>query len=297
MNLVSPRAILARVAAQVPDSCRHNIIVVGSLAAAYHLLAGRPDELVHTKDIDCVLVPRVEALRAGKTLADTLLAAGWRRRAEGLHAAPGSPSTPDDALPVIRLNPPDSTDWYIELLGALDAGDARDRAFERVVLSDGSHYALASFRHLDLTAHEPVETAEGLRCARLSMLVLSNLLRNPTIRPDRMLAATGPGPRRSNKDLGRVVTLARLAGRATVATWPAEWADALRALHSTRWMELAARAGDGIRALLAREGDLQEALSLSRVGLLAHVPMTADEFRIAAERFLLDAIEPLEASG
>jgi hypothetical protein len=297
MSLISPRAILALVAAQVPESCRQNIIVVGSLAAAYHLLAGRPDDLVRTKDIDCVLVPRVEALRAGKTVADTLLAAGWRRRAEGPHAAPGSPNTPDDALPVIRLNPPDSTDWYIELLGALNAGDTRDRAFERVVLSDGGHYALASFRHLDVAAHQPLHTAEGLRCARLSMLVLSNLLRNPTIRPDRMLAPAGPGPRRSNKDLGRVVTLARLAGRATVATWPTEWADALRVFHSTRWTELAARAGDGIRALLASEGDLQEALSLSRIGLLAHVPMTVDEFRIAAERFLVDAVEQLEAAA
>lgn len=163
------------------------------------------------------------------------------------------------------------------------------------MLSDGGHYALASFRHLDLAGYEPVETAEGLRCARLSMLVLSNLLRNPTIRPDRMLAATGPGPRRSNKDLGRVVTLARLAGRDTVATWPAEWIGALQVLRSSRWTEAAAHAGDGIRALLASEGDLQEALSLSRVGLLAHVPMTIDEFRIAAERFLLDAVERIEA--
>jgi hypothetical protein len=111
MSPVSPRTVLARVAAHVPDSCRRNVIVVGSLAAAYHLLAGQPDELVRTKDIDCVLLPRVEALRAGKTVADTLLADGWRRRAEGPHAAPGSPDTPDDALPVIRLNPPDSTDW------------------------------------------------------------------------------------------------------------------------------------------------------------------------------------------
>lgn len=275
------------------ESCRHNIVVIGSLAAAYHLLDGRPDELVRTKDIDCMLVPRVEALQAGRTIADALLAAGWRRRAEGPHAGPGNPETPDEALPVIRLNPPDTTDWYIELLGALDADDAADRAFERVVLSDGGHFALASFRHLDVTALQPVDTAEGLRCARLSMLALSNLLRNPTIRPDRMLAPTGPGPRRSNKDLGRVVTLARLAGRTTVGTWPAEWVDALQALHSTSWREVAAGVGDGIRALLASEGDLQEALALSRLGLLAHVPMTPAEFRIAAERFLVDAIEPL----
>ena len=33
-----PRAVLARVAEKVPESCHNKVIVVGSLAAAYHLL-------------------------------------------------------------------------------------------------------------------------------------------------------------------------------------------------------------------------------------------------------------------
>lgn len=297
MSLLSPRLVLARVARQVPEPCRHNLIVVGSLAAAYQLVTEVEGGLVRTKDVDCVLVPRVEAVRAGKSVAEALLEAGWGRRAEGPHAEPGTPATADDDLPVVRLHPPDSTDWYVEMLSVLDGDDARDRTFDRLVLSDGGHYGLASFRHLDVVAHRPLETPEGLRCGRLAMLVLSNLLRNPTIRPERMLAITGPGPRRGNKDLGRVLAISRLAGRAAVATWPDDWREALETCYPRRWAALAAHVGDGVRALLVSAGDLAEALEISRTGLLAHVPMTVDGFRIVGERLLLDAIEPLEDSA
>lgn len=297
MTLLSPRAVLARVARQVPEECRANLIVVGSLAAAYQLLGERGGGLVRTKDIDCLLVPRIEAVRVGTSVANALLAAGWRRRAEGQHGQPGTSATADGDLPVIRLNPPDATDWYIELLSVLEAGDPRDRTFDRVVLRDGGHYAVASFRHLDVVAHQPIETPEGIRCARLSMLVLSNLLRNPTIRPDRMFVGTDPGPRRSNKDLGRVLSIARLVGRDGVGQWPAAWEDALRKYYAGEWPQLAARVGDGVRALLASEGDLREALELSRLGLLAQVAMTPDAFRVVAERLLVDAIGPLEGLG
>lgn len=226
-------------------------------------------------------------------MADALLAAGWRRRAEGPHATRGTAQTLDDDLPVVRLCPPDSTDWFIELLTIQDTGDERDRAFERVVLSDGGHYAVASFRYLDVAAYRAIETPEGIRCARLEMLALSNLLRNPVIRPERMQTPVGPGPKRSNKDLGRVLAIARLAGREVVAEWPAAWAEALRGLHASQWTELAGRVGAGVRALLASEGDLREALEISRGGLLASVLVTPDEFRAVGERLVVDAIDPL----
>jgi len=194
----------------------------------------------------------------------------------------------------VRLYPPDSPDWFIELLTVQEAGDERDRAFERVVLSDGGHYALASFRYLDVAAHRAIETPEGLRCARPAMLALSNLLRNPVVRPERMQTPAGPGPRRGNKDLGRVLTIARLAGRGAVVEWPAAWAETLRELYPKGWAGLGARVGDGVRALLASEGDLREALDLSRAGLLASVSVTLDEFRLVGERLLVDAVEPLE---
>lgn len=298
MSGISPRAVLARVAAQVPAGCRANIIVVGSLAAAYHLYREAADAVVRTKDIDCVLVPRIEAVRAGTEVADALISAGWQRRTEGPHGTPGGSMTADADLPVIRLYPPDSTEWYIELLSVLEGGDQRDRTFDRLVLADGSHYALASFRHLDVVGHAPAESPEGLRVATLPMLVLSNLLRNPIVRPDRMLVGGRPeGPKRSNKDLGRVLSIARLTGREETDTWPSAWADALQAYYSDRWRELAARVGGGVRELLAQSDDLAEALDVSRLGLLAATPVTLEEFRVVAQRLLVDAIEPLETSA
>ena len=294
MSLLSPRVVLARVARQLPAHCRPHIIVIGSLAAGYHLFAELEDGQVRTKDIDCILVPRVEAIRAGKAVAEALLAAGWRRRAEGPFAAPGTARTPANDLPVVRLYPPDSVEWFIELLTVQEAGDERDRAFDRMVLSDGGHYAVASFRYLDVAAYRAIETPDGIRCARLEMLALSNLLRNPVIRQERMQTPVGPGLKRSNKDLGRVLAIARLAGREIVAKWPSAWAEALRGLYPSEWTELAGRLGAGVRVLLASEGDLREALDISGSGLLASVLVTPDEFRAVAERLVVDAIEPLE---
>jgi len=297
MSLLSPRAVLARVARQLPAHCRQHIIVIGSLAAGYHLFAELEDGQVRTKDIDCILVPRVEAIRAGKAVAEALLAAGWRRRAEGPFAAPGTARTPANDLPVVRLYPPDSVEWFIELLTVQEAGDERDRAFDRMVLSDGGHYAVASFRYLDVAAYRAIETPDGIRCARLEMLALSNLLRNPVIRQERMQTPVGPGLKRSNKDLGRVLAIARLAGREIVAKWPSAWAEALRGLYPSEWTELAGRLGAGVRVLLASEGDLREALEITRGGLLASVLVTPDAFRAVAERLVVDAIEPLEEAA
>lgn len=189
-SLVSPRAVLARVAAQVPADCRANLIVIGSLAAAYQLFSDEEETAVRTKDMDCLLVPRIEAVRKGRSVAEALLAAGWKPPVDGRYAAPGVPETPDERLPV-----------------------------------------------------------------------------------------------------------ARLAGRPAVAEWPVAWAEALRELHPGEWPGLGRRVGAGVRALLANEGDLREALEVSRAGLLASLPLNADEFRIGAERLLVDAIEPLEQTA
>lgn len=39
MNLLSPRAVLKEVAAALPDECRGAVIIIGSLAAGYPILA------------------------------------------------------------------------------------------------------------------------------------------------------------------------------------------------------------------------------------------------------------------
>ena len=76
MKLVSPRAALDVVAREVPAECRRHIVVIGSLAAAYQLFAEGDELQVRTKDIDCILVPRIE-LNRGKRRRDKIPACEW----------------------------------------------------------------------------------------------------------------------------------------------------------------------------------------------------------------------------
>lgn len=73
-SAVSPSDALARVAEAVPPDVRGNIIVIGSLAAGYQLLRDQPDYEVRTKDVDCVIAPRIAAVEKGAELAATLIA-------------------------------------------------------------------------------------------------------------------------------------------------------------------------------------------------------------------------------
>src|SRR6266576_2256595 len=75
---VSPRKVLAEVAAAVPPDVHPNIIIIGSLAAAYWLFRGDDTVGVRTKDIDCVLSPHLSAVEKGRAVAEKLLAAGWQ---------------------------------------------------------------------------------------------------------------------------------------------------------------------------------------------------------------------------
>jgi hypothetical protein len=291
---VSPRAVLEMVAATVPPECHDHIIIIGSLAAGYHFFGRDAVRQVRTKDIDCMLVPRVSAVRTGRTVAERLLAADWSPRTEGRHSDPGTPATPDDDLPAIRLHPPGQTDWFIELLTMHEAGDERDKGWARLELPSG-HFGLPSFRYLEPLTQEPISTDLGLRYARPEMLALSNLLRNPTIRLDTMEALVeGRAVKRSNKDLGRVLAIARLSRDDDVATWPQPWRSALGTCFTTRWPDLALRAGSGLRSLLSSDSDLVEAVITSNTGLLSSEPVTPDQLRLTGERLMQDAIEPLE---
>ena len=74
---ISPRKALAAVAAAVPADIHQNIIIIGSLAAAYGLFHGDDAFGVRTKDIDCVLSPHLSAVEKGRAVAERRLAAGW----------------------------------------------------------------------------------------------------------------------------------------------------------------------------------------------------------------------------
>ena len=104
-----------------------------------------------------------------RSLAASLISAGWQHREDGHHGKPGDHDTPEDQLPAVRLHPPDTKDWFIELLTEPSPGDQGDRRWLRVKLSTG-YFGLPSFTFLSLSTYKPVLTPFGLFCARAEMM-------------------------------------------------------------------------------------------------------------------------------
>jgi len=293
--LLPPRAVLQRVSDALPPSVRDRVIVVGSLAAGFHFFGDQGGMAVRTKDADCLLSPRLRAVAAGTALAAELLNADWSFHPVEEFPEPGTSETPDDRLPVLRLDPPDTPGWFLEVLGAHETGDQRARSFDRIETAQG-HFALASFRYLALCERDPIETDVGVRIARPEAMALANLLAHPEIRPDLISQSLhGEYVKRSNKDLGRVLAIAGLSGDEAVETWAATWWSDLRACFREDATTLALRAGRGLRALLESSEDLREAHHTCVWGLLAQRRPTVEELQNVGRRLVQDAIEPLEA--
>ncbi len=293
MDAVSPRRVFAKVATEIPASVRKYVTVIGSLAAGYSLLRYGKMQHVRTKDVDCVLSPRVKAVESGTRLAETLLKHGWRHEEGGSFGRPGTSKTPVRELPAIRLYPPKADDWFIELLSAPPVSQRVLRKWLPIELSTG-RYALPSFRFLSVATFEPEMTDYGIYCARPEMMALANLLEHPRLSSTVISSPIeGRVIKRCNKDLGRVLAIARLSTAAdedALRAWPDKWNAALKALFPRQMNKLAAHAGDGLRALLASVNDLEEAHFTCVNGLLLEVPTTREELLVSGLRLMEDAV-------
>lgn len=295
MKELSPRKVLKEIADAAPPKHRKNIVVIGSVAAAYHFFGQHKGYVVRTKDADCVLSPRAEAVAIGQSLARQLLDAGWTHRTKGGFGKPQESPTPNQTLSAIRLHPPTSRDWFLELLTLPKSENDRDKNWVPVHLAEG-YFALSSFGFLSIAVYRPLNTEFGIRYARPEMMGLANLLSHPVVGRETMSTLVeGRAIKRSNKDLGRVLALARLSGDATVQGWAGLWREALTVCFPTHWRGLLPSTGTGLHEMLGNDDHLGEAVHTCNAGLLARQPVTLAQLRATGHRLLQDAVEPLES--
>lgn len=300
MKPISPDEVMAKIAAALPADCKENVIIIGSLAAGYHYFSNDGQRSIRTKDVDCMFSPYAKAVDSAKRATESLLKASWTPRTSGDWSKAGNATTELEELPMIRLKPPGATeedDWFLELLGAPDDQSNEPKVYQRVETS-GGHYAICSFNFLALAEWEPIETKHGTRIARPEMMALANMLHHTAIRPELI---RGTEHKRSNKDLGRVLALAWLAvrrdsinGTQELDAWAQRMSDALKARFPTRAKELAFSAGLGIRALMKSDADMDQALRICNLGLLASLEVNRDAYKAIGNQFLQRVIDLLE---
>jgi hypothetical protein len=267
MSTVDPRALFKRLQSELPPEVVAHVVVIGSLAAAYHYADFLTGGGVKTKDADLVIHPSGHTI-AAQEISLRLLSHGWREKLPRPHE-PGTAETSPDQLPAIRLYPPEHEDYFVELLIVSEGENPGPKPWASVELP-GGFYGLPGFEFLALTMIDRQRCADGIEYAHPSMMALANLLSHRELKFHVMSSPIGDRMvQRYTKDLGRVLALARLATREEVESWADRWIFALQACFPTRWPELASTLGNGLRALID-DPAFEEAWHCCNVGLLAN---------------------------
>ncbi len=288
MNKLDPYKLFSQIAADVPSELHQHLFVTGSLAAAYHYRTELQGQAINTKDADLVIHPAGN-ISSCREMTEQLLHLGWRRT-EGCFSQ--AQQEPVDDLRAIRLLPPASDEYFIEFLNIPEQDQLEAKRWIPISLADG-WYGLPSFRYLGVVSQGRLRSEMGLEYAAPSMMALANLLSHPEVGTSRIESGSMRGILRSAKDLGRVIALARLAGRDEVELWQQPWVEAIQVCFPSSWNTLLTNIGSGLEELLNDANALQEAQQTTDIGILNGMDVSADELRAEGERFMVDLIEPL----
>ena len=68
-NELTPAQVMEQVARAIPEACRSNVIIIGSLAAGYHFFGNDQSKAIRTKDVDAMFSPHAMAVHHVTPLA------------------------------------------------------------------------------------------------------------------------------------------------------------------------------------------------------------------------------------
>jgi hypothetical protein len=285
-NDVSPKLVLELVAKDVPTELHDNLLIAESLAAAYHHRERLQRDVIRTKDADVVVQP-AGALKECQEIARRLLACGWQPMKD--LCWPCKSPSPVDALRVIRLSPPKSALYFVELLGLPVFGQREPKWMAPCELDDG-WYCVPCFKYMAVLAEDRRTSHAGIQHASPAMMALANLLAHPEVGAS-TIAETSI--LRGAKDLGRVLVLSILEPELDLEQWGELWWYALRKHFPSEARVLSERVGSGIRSLLGDSKALDQAVTLAETGLLFGKGIGHDQLRIAGERLLAGSVADL----